>query len=280
VDGLLTNTTSVNSPNLQPIDPNATSIVDDLLTGAAVTSVSAPGLQSIGVSRDAMDMDKSPTGGVLRASGGINISNNISAETQVTRVAAVAVGSHPLPPPLLSNDIDVDSVPAFLRSHGKGNREVDIFGYLNKTKDPRFQQVLRHYICIETNDRSRLGGTLPTAQRPVEISQWSSRARPDALPNFTKAKRTFPDFVDSVFAWWGSIQPNWRSFERGKVSREVCGGWDVIYAPRINGLLNVVILVYWWVRVLEEQGPKDGVLRADYERFADDVAWVFSSLSN
>jgi hypothetical protein len=56
-------------------------------------------------------------------------------------------------------------------------------------------------------------------------------------------------------------------------------GWDVIYAPHINGLPNAIILIYWWVRVLEEQKLKDGV-HADYEQFADDVAWVFSNLSN
>ena len=79
--------------------------------------------------------------------------------------------------------------------------------------------------------------------------------------------------------WWASIQPSWRVFECGKVSREIWGGWDVLYAPHINGLLNVVVLVYWWVRILEEHEPEDGV-RADYELFAEDVAWVFSNLSS
>ena len=58
----------------------------------------------------------------------------------------------------------------------------------------------------------------------------------------------------------------------------VDGKWGTLYAPRINGLLNVVILAYWWVEVLEKQKPEDGS-RADYEEFADDVAWVFSKLS-
>ena len=85
--------------------------------------------------------------------------------------------------------------------------------------------------------------------------------------------------MDSIFTWWGSIQPRWRSFKRGDVSHEVCGGWEALYAPSINGLLNIVILVYWWVRILEEQKPKDSA-RADYDKFADDVAWVFSNMPN
>lgn len=59
-------------------------------------------------------------------------------------------------------------------------------------------------------------------------------------------------FVDSVFEWWGSIQPSWRIFERNRVSREVNGGWEALRSPRINGLLNVLILAYWWVQILDD----------------------------
>ena len=48
------------------------------------------------------------------------------------------------------------------------------------------------------------------------------------------------------------------------MSRKVSGDWEVLYAPRINGLLNVVMLVYWWIRILEEHKPEGGV-RADYK---------------
>ena len=182
-------------------------------------------------------------------------------------------------PPVSSHVIDLEKVPAFLRCHSKGSRKVDIFNYLNELQDPHFQQILFHYVNFEINDKSNGNGSLPTASRPPEISQWSSRARPANLPEYAKGGRTFRTFVDSVFEWWGSIQPSWRSFERGVISREVSGDWKALRAPRINGLLNVVILVYWWSRILEEHRPEDGV-RADYELFANDVAWVFSHLSS
>lgn len=182
------------------------------------------------------------------------------------------------PPQTSLNEIDVERIPTFLRRHGKGKRQVDIFGYLNEVKDPRFKNVLLHYIRIEVNGTSGAKEALATTKRPLEISQWSSRARPACIPEFTKGKRTFSDFVDSVFVWWGLIQPPWRLFERGQVSREVGGAWDTLYATGTNGLLNVVILVYWWARVLEEQAPQDS-FRVDYEMFADDVAWVFSNVS-
>ena len=43
------------------------------------------------------------------------------------------------PLPALSDVIDLRKVPAFLRSHGKGNCQVDIFEYLNKVQDPHFR---------------------------------------------------------------------------------------------------------------------------------------------
>ena len=174
--------------------------------------------------------------------------------------------------------IDESDIPSFLLRHGKKARQVNIFAYLNKVQDPHFRQLLFHYIQFEVNDMSGMGGTLPTAKRPVEISQWTSRARPATLPDFTKKGRTFQMFVESVFEWWGSIQPTWRVFKRNRVSREVNGGWDALHSPLINGLLNVVILAYWWVQTLDELTP-EGSVRADYEFFAEDVAWVFSKLS-
>ena len=181
------------------------------------------------------------------------------------------------PPPPPSYLIDAEKVPAFLRNHGKGNRRVDIFSYLDKLQDPHFKRVLFHYINFEINDASDRSGSLSTTNRPPEISQWSSRARPAHLPDYMKGGRTFRTFVDSVLRWWGSIQPSWRILEPAVVSRQVEGDWEAIRAPGINGLLNVVILVYWWSRILEEHEPEGGI-RAEYELFADEVAWVFSHL--
>ena len=179
------------------------------------------------------------------------------------------------PPP--TTLIKAGDVPTFLRHHGRGKRAVDIFAYLNEVKDPHFQRILFHYIRFEASDESGAGGTLPTAGRPAEITWWTSRARPSDIPDLSKGSRTLKTFTDSVLRWWGSIQPSWRTFRQGEASREVNGSWESLRAPRINGLLNVVVLAYWWVSVLNEGNLEDGV-REDYKFFADDVAWVFSKL--
>ena len=185
---------------------------------------------------------------------------------------------HSPPSQALSSAIDEASVPTFLLSHGKGKRAVNIFQYLQDVEDPRFQRVLFHYIRFEISCESGVSGSLSTTNRPAEIGYWTSRARPANLPDYTRGKRTFTDFVDSIFMWWASIQPPWRVFERGRVSRKVLGSWDALRSPRINGLLNVVILAYWWIGYLDELKLGDS-MRADYKSFVEDVAWVFSELS-
>lgn len=193
-------------------------------------------------------------------------------------VATVTTTPHSSPPLPLLNYIDLDNIPTFLLSHGKGKQEVNIFQYLNKVKDPHFHQVLLYYLRFEANDKSGMGSTLSTAQRLAEISQWTLRVCPANLPDYTKGKQTFANFVDSIFSWWRSLQPSWRLFKCDEVSREVQGGLGVLHTPHINRLLNIVMLMYRWSQILKEHKLEDGV-HADFEWFSEDVAWVFSNLS-
>ena len=288
------NLLSLTPTNVQPsstiLDVDVTMSVDctDTLSMDTATtnmSISPTDLQPPNISADTVDGDDS---GVVSAA---EVKTTPTAKTGVTPAteAKVVIGLGSVTgvpsitttvtlPLASSNIVDVGGVPSFLHSHGKGNRRVDIFNYLNEVQDPRFRKVVYHYINFEISDNSCMNGSLPTANRPIEISQWSSRACPATPPDHKKGKWTFAMFVDSVFTWWRSLQPSWRTFQRGTVSHTVKGDWGVLRAPRINGLLNVVILVYWWARVLEEQEPGGGAC-ADYEFFADDVAWVLLHLS-
>lgn len=272
-----------------PAIPTADTLssADDLSTTTVATSIGSSGFQPANTSASPITVETSLGGAVPHANikspsgpAGTSAEHVVEATTLARSIVITPVITPHSPPPLvLLSDIDVTSVPTFLSSHGKGRRKVDIFRYLNAVKDPHFQRILLHYIHIEASDTSGVIGSLPVAGRPVEITQWSSKARPATLPDFANTKQGFSGFVGSVFAWWSSIQPSWRTFKQGgKASRVVDGKWGTLYAPRINGLLNVVILAYWWVEVLEKQKPEDGS-RADYEEFADDVAWVFSKLS-
>ena len=285
-----------------------------LRIGVLITPISSPDLRSADILEDIVDVSPNGDSTFIETPATHNTGTKVAvppgAEDTVTTdtedaVAAdiedvVAVNSgttstpttepikasstadptlHSPPSQVLLSTINEASVPTFLLPHGKGKRAVNIFHYLQDVRDPRFQRVLFYYLRFEINCGSGASGSLPTTNRPVEIGYWSSRARPANLPDYARGKRTFADFANSILTWWTFIQPPWRVLKRGKVSREVLGGWDDLRAPRINGLLNVVILVYWWINILDELKP-GGSVHADYELFAEDVAWVFSKLSS
>ena len=173
-----------------------------------------------------------------------------------------------LQPPLPSSERISDSkleIPDFLM--GKYNT----YGYLSGVKEARYQDLLKSYIKFELANRSPIRGTFTTAHRPKAIGWWSGRARPDKLPPYD----SFNSFTASITAWWAFIQPTWRVIEPGKISH-AHGDWERLYQPGINGLLNVVVLAYWWARILEE---REVPANDDYSWFVSDVTWVLSQLT-
>ena len=285
--------TPISSPDLRPADiledtvdvsPNGDStLAETPATHNTGTEVAVSPNAEDTVTTDTEDAVAADTGDIVANTKGVITVNSGTTSTPTAEPIKASSTADPTPhtPPsqALLSVIDEASVPTFLLSHGKGKRAVNIFRYLQDVGDPRFQRVLFYYLRFEINHGSGASGSLSTTNRPAEIGYWSSRARPANLPDYTRGKRTFADFVSSILTWWASIQPPWRVIKREKVSREVLGGWDDLRAPRINGLLNVVILVYWWIKFLDELEP-GGSARADYEWFAEDVAWVFLKLSS
>ena len=147
----------------------------------------------------------------------------------------------------------------------------DIYSYLSGIGEARYQDLLKSYIIFELANHSPIRGTLTTARRPKGVGWWSSRARPDKLPPYD----SLSSFTASITEWWTFIQPTWRGIEPGKISR-TDGDWERLYQPGVNGLLNVIILAYWWARILEERETPDD---DTYSWFISDVTWVLSRLT-
>ena len=116
------------------------------------------------VAADTKDTVAANTKDAITADAGITPT---SVAEPIKATSIVASTLHSLPSQVSLNAIDEASVPAFLLSHGKGKREVNIFHYLRDVKDPHFQQVLFHYLHFEIGDRSKGGGLLPTTNHPV-----------------------------------------------------------------------------------------------------------------
>jgi len=170
------------------------------------------------------------------------------------------------PSPMPDPPLDVEPiVPNFLTA------KHNIYGYLVNINEPGFVELLDNYITFELADNSGVRGNLPTTHRPTAITWWSSRARPDKIPPLDDLNK----FASEVVEWWIFIQPDWRrGLTCGETSRSN-GCWECLYQPGINGLLNVVILVYWWAKALEVKGELGDTA---YRWLVADITWVLSQL--
>ena len=153
-------------------------------------------------------------------------------------------GTEPSP---RSSDLDPNVNPTAPDFFTKGKH--NIYSYFNKFGDRGFKALLKNYITFKLTDLSDTQGFLPTDHRPKAIVWWSSRARPGRIPPYG----TLSSFRNSVVEWWIFIQPIWqrRKIECGKTLRDE-GDFDLLYQSGINGLLNIVVLIYWWASILEE----------------------------
>ena len=158
------------------------------------------------------------------------------------------------------------TVPDFLI--GKHN----IYSYLSRIKESGFCKLLKTYVTFELADHSCICSGLSTNHRPNAIGWWTGCTRPDRLPPYD----SLSSFTKGVIVWWTALQPPWREIKFGDISR-IEGDWERLYKPGINGLLNVIILTYWWVKILGERGL---AVDEKYSWFVSDVTWVLSKLTS
>lgn len=151
--------------------------------------------------------------------------------------------------------------------------KYDIYKYLTDVEEPGFKALLNTYVTFELADRSGIRGSLSTDGRPKAVTWWSSRARPDKFPPYD----SFSSFTSNITKWWVSLQPDWRKsgFKCGKTSRKK-GNFMSLYQPGVNGLLNIVILAYWWASIL---GERSEPASAAYHWLVTDTTWVLSQLT-
>ena len=212
-----------------------------------------------------MDIDKSGSG------SGVDNTSMVAVHCarQPTNTPA-ALPQPPLPLPILprlpvpgpGSELEI---PDFLI--GKNN----VYGYLSRIKEARFCDLLEKYVMFELANRSLHRGVFSTCDRPKAISWWTARTCTSNLPPFNSLN----SFKKHIIKWWTTIQPDWHKIQPRKTLRDT-GDWEALYQPGINRLLNIVILAYWWIRILEERG---NAINEAYSWFISDVAWVLTQLT-
>ena len=164
-------------------------------------------------------------------------------------------------------------VPKFLTVVPKKGKTT-IHSYLVGYKDPHFRNLLQVYVAFEnTAAASGKVGSLSTTGRPPQVSWWIRSARAGTFPSLPNLR----DYGSSVISWWSHLQPNWRKLDCAGSNRDN-GTFDCLVQPGINGLLNVVILAYWWSDGLAKSEGVGETEGHRYRWFVADVSWVLSKL--
>ncbi|KAJ8497204.1 hypothetical protein ONZ45_g12164 [Pleurotus djamor] len=117
------------------------------------------------------------------------------------------------------------------------------------------------------------GTALPTSSRPPQVALWIKCARYKNIYN------KIPDldpkwFAKLWWAWWLNANPSWRERTiKNRLSTSGSGSWDRIVATGINGLLNVLVTLWWW----REKTPDTSSSLVAWKEAVADVAHALSA---
>ncbi|KAF7795563.1 hypothetical protein EIP86_006725 [Pleurotus ostreatoroseus] len=134
-----------------------------------------------------------------------------------------------------------------------------------------FKSIVESWIRLEKAYRwESLRQGLQTNDRPEQIGYWMQHLRRDLrkLPQI----EDLDEYAQGWWAWWRGMQPDWRLADDGsELARDGTGGWDKLRRPGKNGMLLVLLSLWWW-----KSHPS--VADRAWLAAVDDVQWVLTAL--
>ncbi|KDQ24430.1 hypothetical protein PLEOSDRAFT_1107361 [Pleurotus ostreatus PC15] len=112
------------------------------------------------------------------------------------------------------------------------------------------------------------GEELSKLSRPPQIGTWiKSRRYYNRLPKILDPKV----FADQWWRWWRASNPSWRVVDGSdSLSKDRDGPWDGVTATGINGLLSIIVGLWWW---RERTADADPAIET-WHNAVEDVVWV------
>lgn len=116
---------------------------------------------------------------------------------------------------------------------------------------------------------------MPRGARPEEMNEWLANKRTFKT---IKAIRSLSAFETRFFRWWTDVQPSERAKKEDGFCAQVDDGvdWDRIRFTGRNGLVNVVVALFFWGMALgSEEARRDAV---GWHKALKDVKFVLGHL--
>ena len=110
--------------------------------------------------------------------------------------------------------------------------------------------LVQQWVEFEQKEGFEERGKLGTANRPECILQWKKRAH---LSMWCPDISNVLSFKQEFHTWWISLQPTWWVSE-GTMVMSTEGNWDFLRKPGQNGLICVLVGLFYWGRLVQEDG--------------------------
>ncbi|KAF8825406.1 hypothetical protein HHX47_DHR7000159 [Lentinula edodes] len=127
----------------------------------------------------------------------------------------------------------------------------EAFHYLNTALGPQYIGLLQEWVDYERKHHwlnpHKLAGFSPE-KRPTVLLDWMKN-RPRPLPKVDKRGFFTPNFAEEVWAWWASLQPQWRLLDEGglPVSFEQFGDdLSPLNKHGRNAWVGLLACIKWW----------------------------------
>ncbi|PBK63850.1 hypothetical protein ARMSODRAFT_893784 [Armillaria solidipes] len=112
--------------------------------------------------------------------------------------------------------------------------------------------------------------------RPELLSFWVGRGRMKRAMPVLKME-DIPEFRDTWWAWWRSLQPGWRKpGSVGRMQQDLYGDkWTSLNVSGPNGWLGIVATLFWWGKAVEKL---EASARDEWMEAVSDSLWMLKGL--
>ena len=112
----------------------------------------------------------------------------------------------------------------------------------------RWAVLVELWVEFEKKEGFKEQGLLPAKKQPECVSEWIRCGRP---PTWMPAITAVSKLETAFCTWWVFLQPKWRvSGKRAIITTDLESGndWDHLWKPGLNGLLSMLVGLFYWGR--------------------------------
>ncbi|KAJ3889197.1 hypothetical protein GG344DRAFT_52141, partial [Lentinula edodes] len=159
----------------------------------------------------------------------------------------------------------------------------EAFHYLNMALEPQYLELLQIWMDYERktgwHNPHKLAGFSPE-KRPSVLLAWMKN-RPRPLPKVDTKGFFTPKFVENVWAWWASLQPDWRLLDKNGLPmpfEEFGHDFSPLDKHGKNAWVGLLACLKWWRVGLECHDHDNEVYIDDWLTIIADMTRMLGKL--